>query len=62
MRYEKRSLLCLTFLYVLQTEEGGGSGPVVEAGNGNFVAVLGPAKKKINMVRYVIIGHLNKKY
>ena len=47
MRYEKRSLLCLTFLYVLQTEEGGRSGPVVEAGNGNYVAVLGPAKKKL---------------
>ena len=53
MRYEKRSLLCLTLLYVLQTEEGGRSGPVV--------AVLGPAKK-INVVRYVTIGHLNKKY
>ena len=37
MRYEKRSLICLTLLYVLQTEEGGRSGPVV--------AVLGPAKK-----------------
>ena len=61
MRYEKRSLLCLTLLYVLRTEEGGRSGPVVETGNGNLVAVLGPAKK-INMVKYVTFGHLNKKY
>ena len=47
MQYEKRSLVCLTLLYVLQTEVGGTSGPVAEARDGNYEAVLGSCKKNI---------------
>jgi len=35
MRYEKGSLVCLTLLYVMQTEVGDTSGPVAEARDGN---------------------------
>ena len=49
MRYEKWSLVCLTLLYVLQTE-------VAKAGDGNYMAVLGPAEK--NNICEIIINDL----
>ena len=40
MRYKKQSLVCLTLLYVLQTEVGGTSGPVPKSYKKNVCEII----------------------